>query len=257
MGDDPNTNHGDEFRRGKVFECHMAEYTQCRNEIVASNRLVDRTIFIYLSALFTFAGIFLNTKEPAWRIYELINYIQTDIYVKSAVLFVVVLQTFLVLMVDAHSMNIYRNSKHTSKYLRDSVAKVLDVNSKEIFDYDTNRNLETKIFIKMRGISTALWFGFVVVLNLIVLAVINWKSEFRGNYELGASIVAAGFNCFAVGEISKLSVIWNSDTFDKDLGDGTIDAEEITGKMRKVKALSIFLSFAAFIIAIFLGALLQ
>ncbi len=221
----------------KLYQCHMEEYRNSRSEVVAYTRATDRILFVWLSASFAFIGLIFNVDQPADKIKLIVEIIKTDLFAKSLILFLTILQAFLVLLVVAYILSLFRHSKYTSSVLRPRIAKLLSVDSKSLLSFDITRNDETKLTNNVRLVITGLWFGFMIAFNLGVIAWMNWDYWHNNTFTLillGLSIL---FNAAALSIAARNIVLWTDERFDSD---EYSFPDQVKTKMRSV-------SFAVFI----------
>lgn len=209
----------------KVLDFHLAEYNQSRNEMTVYNQRIDRIILTYISAVFAIFGYFLAVKDDAGnavaKLDALLALLQTNPNMKALALAVTILQAFLVLLVTAYTMTVYRHAKYTSTYLRARVLRLIGITHKQEFEYgvlhfDKNRNTETHITNGLRGMTGGLWYMFVLLLNIYLVA---WLNRDTSHYSVTCLLLTVGsvlVNSAAVGAGAIQLKYFNDDAFDTD-----------------------------------------
>ena len=159
----------DELKK-KQIDAHMAEYSGLRAEISVYSQRIDRTVGIYLSALFGLFG-FLIRPDSKFNFAEYISMIQDSPSLVASFLIIGILNCLLIVRIQSFYLAVLAMAQYTATYLAPTISSLLETDALRWDEADVTR--VKKYWIPVRGVAQA-GFGILAAMISVAVAVVSW-----------------------------------------------------------------------------------
>ena len=167
----------DELRK-KQIDAHMAEFSALRGEISVYSQRIDRTVGIYLSALFGLFG-FLIRPDSAFEFTTYLGKIRESPSLVASFLVLGILNCLLIVRIQSFYLAVLAMSQYTATYLGPTISTLLGTKAFRWDDPDLTR--AKKYWVPVRGAAQT-GFGALAILVSVAVATTAWPPCAQGRW---------------------------------------------------------------------------
>ena len=149
------------------YETHMAEYKVLRSEVTLYSQRIDRTVGIYLSALFGLSGYLLR-PESQFSVGEYLRDIQTSPTLSGVFLVIGILNCLLIIRIQSFYLAVLAMSQYTATVIKPRISALLQ--NEDLMNWDDPEIVRGKRYWLPARSAAQAGFG-VIAISISVLAV--------------------------------------------------------------------------------------